>query len=170
MEGGAAGVLDIRFSSALMAMLILAVAEEEGNPTLSSAQLAERMGTNASLVRKLVLPLARAELVVCSKGRTGGTRLARAPEEITLAEVYRCSTGDKPLWNCRSGDEHDCRVAANTQAYFAELTREAERAVLDALGDRTLADGVRELRRLDREGNPGGDSAGLREVASSDRS
>ncbi|PRW65379.1 RrF2 family transcriptional regulator [Actinopolyspora mortivallis] len=144
-------MLDIRFSSSLTAMLILAVAEEEGNPTLSSAQLAERMDTNASLVRKLLIPLTRAELVVCTKGRAGGARLARPAEEITLAEIYRCSAGDKPLWNCRSGDEHDCRIAANTQAYFAELTAEAERAVLDALGDRTLADGVRELRRFDRE-------------------
>ncbi|GAB3550047.1 Rrf2 family transcriptional repressor of oqxAB [Actinopolyspora lacussalsi] len=144
-------MLDIRFSSSLMAMLLLAVADEEGDPTLSSAQLAERMDTNASLVRKLLLPLTRSELVICTKGRTGGARLARAAEEITLAEIYRCSTGDKPLWNCRTGGEHDCRGAANAQAYFAELTEDVERAVLDALGDRTLADGVREMRRLDRE-------------------
>ncbi|WP_438388625.1 RrF2 family transcriptional regulator [Actinopolyspora saharensis] len=144
-------MLDIRFSSALMAMLILAVAEEDGDPTLSSAQLAERMDTNASLVRKLLVPLARAELVVCTKGRAGGARLARPAEQITLAEIYRCSAGDKPLWNCRSGNEHDCGVAAGAQSYFAELTAEAEQAVLGALGDRTLADGVRELQRLDRE-------------------
>ncbi|GAB2734172.1 hypothetical protein GCM10027174_03670 [Salinifilum aidingensis] len=144
-------MLDIRFSSALMAMLILAVAEEEGSPTLSSAQLAERLGTNASLVRKLILPLGQAGLVVCAKGRAGGARLARPAGEITLAEIYRCSMGDKPLWHCRSGNERECHVAANVQAYFAELTAEAERAVLAALGDRTLADGVRELQRRDRE-------------------
>lgn len=144
-------MLDIRFSSSLMAMLILAIADEDGSPTLSSAQLAEKMGTNPSLVRKLILPLAQAELVVCTKGRAGGARLARPAGEIALAEIYRCSIGDKPLWNCRSGNEHDCYVAANVQAYFAELTADAERAVLDALGGRTLADGVRELRRLDRQ-------------------
>lgn len=144
-------MLDIRFSSSLMAMLILAIADEDGSPTLSSAQLAEKMGTNPSLVRKLILPLAQAELVVCTKGRAGGARLARPADEITLAAIYRCSIGDKPLWNCRSGNEHDCHVAANVQAYFAELTADAERAVLDALGGRTLADGVRELRRLDRQ-------------------
>ncbi|NYH77523.1 Rrf2 family transcriptional repressor of oqxAB [Actinopolyspora biskrensis] len=148
-------MLDIRFSSALMAMLILAVAEEDGTPTLSSAQLAERMDTNASLVRKLLVPLAQAELVVCTKGRAGGARLARPAAEITLAEIYRCSTGDKPLWNCRSGNEQDCRVAANVQSYFAELTAEAEQAVLGALGDRTLADGVRDLRRPGREPSRG---------------
>ncbi|MBA8823054.1 Rrf2 family transcriptional repressor of oqxAB [Saccharopolyspora lacisalsi] len=144
-------MLDLRFSSALTAMLILALADEEGSPTLSSAQLADKMGTNASLVRKLIAPLAQDGLVVCAKGRSGGARLARPVEEITLAEIYRCSTGDKPLWNRRSGNEHDCRVAANAQSYFAELTAEAEQAVLGALGDRTLADGVRELRRFDRE-------------------
>ena len=61
-------MLDIRFSSALKAMLFLAAAAEQGSPTLSSAQLAEGLGTNPSLVRKLLVPLARGGLVVSTKG------------------------------------------------------------------------------------------------------
>lgn len=144
-------MLDIRFSSALQAMLFLAVATEDGSPKLSSAQLAEGLGANPSLVRKLLVPLVRDGLVVCAKGRAGGSRLARPAEEITLAEIYRCAVGDKPLWACRPESEHVCLVTANATEYFAKLTAEAEQAVLDALGDRTLADGVRELRTLNRE-------------------
>src|SRR5699024_3365754 len=121
-EGRCCPVLDTRFSSALLAMLLLAAADEGDAPVLSSAQLAEKMGTNPSLVRKLLLPLTQAELVIGTKGRAGGARLARPAAEITLAEVHAFSTGDKPLWNCRSGNEHDCFVTANAQAYFAELT------------------------------------------------
>ena len=147
-------MLDIRFSSALKAMLFLAAAAEQGSPTLSSAQLAEGLGTNPSLVRKLLVPLARGGLVVSTKGRAGGTRLARPAEEITLAEIYRCSMGDKPLWACRPESEHVCLVTANAGEYFAELTAEAERAVLESLGDRTLAGGLAELRRLDAASAP----------------
>ncbi|MEV7425783.1 Rrf2 family transcriptional regulator [Streptomyces sp. NPDC091212] len=143
-------MLDVRFSSALKVLLFLAVAAESGSPVLSSAQLAEGLDANPSLVRKLLVPLVRAGLVESVKGRAGGTRLARPAEDVTLAEVYRCAVGDKPLWACRPESEHVCLVTAHTSAYFAQLTEQAEQAVLGAFGDHTLADGLRDLRRLER--------------------
>lgn len=143
-------MLDIRFSSALKVMLFLAAADEDDSPTLSSAQLAEGLRTNPSLVRKMLAPLTHGGLIVCTKGRAGGARLARPAAEITLVEIYRCAVGDKPLWNCRPDGEQVCLVTGNAEEYFAELTEEAEQAVLGSLGDRTLADGVQELHRLDR--------------------
>ncbi|MBP2478572.1 Rrf2 family transcriptional repressor of oqxAB [Crossiella equi] len=146
-------MLDIRFSSALKVMLFLAVADQKGEPVISSAQLADGLGANASLVRKLLVPLVRAGLLTSTKGRTGGTRLAKPAERITLAEIYRCVIGDKPLWNCRPDGEHVCLVTGHSEAYFAELTATAEQAVLASLEGRTLADGVRDLWRL-HEGQP----------------
>ncbi|MDA3642755.1 Rrf2 family transcriptional regulator [Saccharopolyspora indica] len=142
-------MLDIRFSRALKMMLSLAVAGERGTAAMSSAHLADTLDTNPSLVRKLLVPLVDAGLVVCAKGRAGGARLGRPAEDITLAEIYRCAIGDKPLWACSPSGEHVCLVTANASEYFAALTAEAEQAVLASLGDRTLADSLRELRRLD---------------------
>lgn len=65
-------MLDVRFSSALKAMLLLGHAEEEGSPVLSSTQLARSLDTNPSLVRKLMVPLVRDGLVASIKGRSGG--------------------------------------------------------------------------------------------------
>lgn len=144
-------MLDIRFSSALTVMLHLAVSAQGDEPTTSSGRLAEALGTNPSLVRKLLVPLGAGGLIVSTKGRNGGTRLSRPATEITLAEIYRCAVGEKPLWACRPDGEHVCLVTGNAARYFAELTDEAERAVLDSLGSRTLADAVDEIRRLDRE-------------------
>ncbi|MFC7343471.1 RrF2 family transcriptional regulator [Saccharopolyspora griseoalba] len=146
-------VLDIRFCRALQVMIRLAVAAEGESAVLSSTRFAEELGTNPSLVRKLLVPLAAGGLVVSTKGRGGGAKLARPAEEITLAEIYRCAVGDKPLW--ASPDcEHVCETTANATRYFADLTAEAEQAVLASLGDRTLADSVREFRSIDAE--PGG--------------
>ncbi|AQA10207.1 Rrf2 family transcriptional regulator [Streptomyces samsunensis] len=142
-------MLDIRFSRALQMMLFLAVAAENGSAPLSSAELAHRLHANPSLVRKLLVPLTDEGLTVCVKGRTGGARLGRPADRITLAEIYRCAVGDKPLWAPSPGVEPVCAVTAHAGEYFAALTVEAEEAVLGSLGDRTLADGVRELRRLD---------------------
>lgn len=145
-------MLDIRFSSALKAMLFLAVAAEGEESTLSSAQLADGLHTNPSLVRKLLVPLLHGGLVESSKGRSGGTRLARPASEITLAEIYSCSVGDKPLWACRpDGATPSCEVTANAAEYFTRLIADTEHAVLDVLEGRTLADSVAELRRIGLE-------------------
>ncbi|GAA4616813.1 Rrf2 family transcriptional regulator [Saccharopolyspora hordei] len=144
-------MLDVRFSRALKLMLSLALAEGGTVTAVSSTELARSLDANPSLVRKLLVPLTEAGLVVCAKGRAGGARLGRPAEEITLAEIYRCAVGDKPLWACSPESEKVCLVSAHASEYFAELTAEAERAVLASLGDRTLADSVRELRRREQE-------------------
>lgn len=139
-------VLDVRFSSALTTLLLLAVAAEEGPPVMSSTQLAERLGTNPSLVRKLVASLAKAGLVESVMGRAGGAKLARSPQDIPLAEVYLCAVGDKPLWTCRPEAEHECLVSTHAAGYFERLTERAEQAVLRTLSGQTLADALREMR------------------------
>lgn len=139
-------VLDVRFSSALTTLLFLAVAAEEGSALVSSTQLAERLGTNPSLVRKMVASLAKEGLVESVMGRTGGTRLARTPQDIPLTEVYLCAVGDKPLWTCRPEGEHEYQVSTRAAAYFERLTERAEQAVLRTLGDQTLADALHEMR------------------------
>ncbi|WP_308817542.1 RrF2 family transcriptional regulator [Pseudonocardia alni] len=146
-------MLDIRFSSALQAMLYLAAAAEGDSPTVSSGRLAEALGTNASVVRKLLVPLGVHGLVESSRGRSGGARLARPAGEITLAEIYRCAVGEKPLWACRPESEHVCPVTTNATEYFARLTAEVERAVQASLDGRTLIDALREMRELHREGS-----------------
>ncbi|GAA1226634.1 Rrf2 family transcriptional regulator [Prauserella halophila] len=150
-------VLDIRFSSALKALLYLAATAERDPadpPTSSSAQLADVLATNASLVRKLLVPLVQGGLVESTKGRTGGARLAKPAEEVTLAEIYRCSVGDKPLWACRPDVAASCEVTANTAEFFSRLSADTEQAVLDVLGSRTLADSLAEVRALGETAAP----------------
>ena len=148
-------MLDVRFSSALKAMLLLGHAEEEGSPVLTSTQLARSLNTNPSLVRKLMVPLVRDALVASVKGRGGGVRLGRPADQITLGEIYRSSIGDKPLWAPRPEGPRECLVTNHSAEYFARLTDETEAAVLCALAGRTLADSLDELRAIDRAGSTG---------------
>ncbi|MFC9427599.1 RrF2 family transcriptional regulator [Streptomyces sp. NPDC056987] len=155
-------MLDVRFSSALTTLVFLGVAAEEGIAVVSSSQLAEHLNTNPSLVRKLLAPLVRDGLVDSVKGRTGGARLARSPQDIPLAEVYVSVIGDKPLWTCRPEGQHTCQVSAHTAGYFAQLTERAEQAVLTTLGDQTLANAMHELRCTDHHHTrPAGPATGL---------
>jgi Rrf2 family transcriptional repressor of oqxAB len=143
-------MLDVRFSSSLKAMLLLGHAEEEDSPVLNSTQLARSLDTNPSLVRTLMVPLVQHGLVASIKGRGGGVRLGRPADQITLGEIYRSSIGDKPLWAPRPEGPRECLVTNHSAEYFARLTDETETAVLGALAGRTLADGLDELRAIDR--------------------
>jgi Rrf2 family transcriptional repressor of oqxAB len=143
-------VLDVRFSRSLKAMLLLGHAEEEGSPVLSSAQLARSLDTNPSLVRKMMVPLVRNGLVASIKGRSGGVRLGRPSDKITLEEIYHSSIGDKPLWAPRPEGPRECLVTNHSAEYFVRLTNETEAAVLGALAGRTLADSLDQLRVIDR--------------------
>jgi Rrf2 family transcriptional repressor of oqxAB len=141
-------MIDVRFPTALQLMLNLAFAHAEGIAQLSSTQLAGALGTNPSLVRKLLSPLADAGLVRSSFGRDGGIRLSRPADAITLRDVYCAVLGEKSLWEPRAVP-HQCLVSSNIERYFVDLAAKADDAVLQMLEHKTLADTLAELRILD---------------------
>jgi Rrf2 family transcriptional regulator, repressor of oqxAB len=141
-------MIDVRFPTALQLMLNLALAHAEGVAQLSSTHLAGALGTNPSLVRKLLSPLAHVGLVRSSFGRDGGIRLGRPADVITLREIYSAVLGEKSLWAPRAVP-HQCLVSSNVERYFVDLAARADDAVLRTLEHKTLADSLSELRILD---------------------
>jgi len=138
-------VIDIRFPTALQMMLMLANAHQGGYAKMTSAQLAYGLGSTSSLVRRLLVPLGRDGLVRSALGKSGGVALARPAGEITLREIYRSVVGEKHLLAGRPGVPHLCDVSSHVEDYFQSLAAEAERAVIDMLGRRTLAQSLEEL-------------------------
>ena len=132
-------MVDLRFPTALQLMLSLTLAAREGVLSMSSSELAEGLAANPSLVRKLIGPLVQAGLLASSKGKLGGVALARPPDEITLADVYRAVLPDKKMFFQRTEIPHRCVVSSNMEPLFADLETELEDAVLGSLGARTLA-------------------------------
>ena len=54
----------------------------------TSSDIAEHAGTNPVVVRRVLGRLREAGLLSSEKGHSGGWRLARPPEKISLADVY----------------------------------------------------------------------------------
>jgi Rrf2 family transcriptional repressor of oqxAB len=98
----------------------------------------------------MMVPLVQNGLVESIKGRSGGVRLGRPADQITLEEVYHASIGSKPLWAPRPEGPRECLVTNHAAEYFVRLTNETEAAVLGTLAGRTLADSLDELRAIDR--------------------
>jgi Rrf2 family transcriptional regulator, repressor of oqxAB len=111
--------------------------------------LAEGLGTNASFVRKLLIPLTREGMIVVAIGKGGGLHLGRAAEQITLRDLYLAVMGDKRILVAREDIPSRCSISANINEFFTEVATDAETAMLDALARRNIADSLAELLRLD---------------------
>ena len=142
-------MIDLRFPTALQIVLSLAIASET-DKRCTSSDLATGLGANPSLVRKLLVPLSRDGIVASSLGKHGGVRLGRPADQITLGDVYSSITDGKRILVARPDVPRLCVVSTNMDQFFETVAGEAEGAVLNVLGRRTIADGLEELRSLNR--------------------
>ncbi|GJQ63527.1 MAG: hypothetical protein SCALA702_25800 [Melioribacteraceae bacterium] len=64
----------------------------------NSTEIAENIGVNASKLRKLLSYLGKDEIVVSTKGSSGGFLLNKAPAQIHLQAVY-CAIEDRKAFH-----------------------------------------------------------------------
>ena len=142
-------MIDHRFPTALQVMQSLLLMEREGTPWVSSASFAAFFRVNPTLMRRLLTTLVQHGLLESQMGRNGGVRLARAPEAITLRDIYQAAVADKKLWAARTDFPHRCTVSRNFEQYFENLKAAADLALTEMLAGMTLADSFVELKRMD---------------------
>src|SRR6266571_4546006 len=75
-----------RFAVAVHVLTLMAWSDDE---PLKSDQIAVSVNTNPVVIRRMLCELSDDKLVVSQTGSTGGSRLARNPEQISLLDVYR---------------------------------------------------------------------------------
>ena len=109
-------------------------------------EIAAAYGISENHLMKVAHQLARAGIVESVRGKGGGIRLARAPEEIRLGEVVRASEGNAPIVECLSGDPQACRITSSCR--LKRILVEAFGALYDSLDEHTLADLIERPRTL----------------------
>ena len=121
-----------------MAVHVLTVLARHKDEKIKSEKIACSVNTNPVVIRRLLGQLSQAKLVESQTGATGGTRLARCPKEITLAEVYRAvSCGEVFALHGRSPDQN-CPVGRNIEAVLCNLQKEIDRSISEKLSQYTL--------------------------------
>jgi Rrf2 family protein len=84
--------LTTRSEYALLAMIYLARHQTDGE-YISIETIAKAQGIPPKFLEQLMLALKRARFLFSSKGQHGGYALAKAPQEISLAEIIRLFDG-----------------------------------------------------------------------------
>lgn len=111
----------------------------------NASGLATQTQISTPTVRKLLKRLVRAGLLESTRGASGGYRLIRAPEDISMADVIAALEGPIGLTECARHEgqcdiETNCRLRANWQ-----VINQAVRGALDSV---SLADMVSPLQQF----------------------
>ncbi len=120
------------------ATVVLATLAQEPARHRAAAELAERTRLSRPTVSKVLKGLQRAGMVISSRGSQGGYRLARAPEQITAAQILDVFEGPLAITECSSassqcGIERLCRVGGAWQRINAAIRRALEDVTLQQL-------------------------------------
>jgi len=126
-----------QFAIAVHILTVLAK-EGEGN-NVKSEYIAASVNTNAVVIRRLLGDLNRAKLVVSQTGSLGGTRLAKCPKEINLADVHKAVSCGKTFALHRQTND-DCMIGKNIQCVLEKLQMEVNDVVEAKLAQFSLQD------------------------------
>ena len=132
-----------RFAVAVHVLSLMAWSGEE---PLKSEQVAESVNTNPVVIRRMLLELAEAGLVVSQTGSLGGSRLANDPAKTTLLDVYRALEYGGVFSLHRQPPSRDCPVGVNIETVLSEVLSEVDSAVEQVLGTITINDVVQRLK------------------------
>lgn len=121
-----------------MAVHVLAMLAKSGEDNIKSERVAGSVNTNPVVIRRLLGQLNQANLVISQTGAAGGTRLARCPMEITLAEIYKAvSCGEVFALHGKSPNQ-DCPIGKNIESVLCNLQKEIDKTVGEKLSEYTL--------------------------------
>jgi Rrf2 family protein len=99
---------------------LIALAREGADSQISITDIAEREGLSVAYVTKLLWTLRKAGLVDAARGRTGGFRIARPAEKITLYESLTVLGGpliDPEHCQKHGGQLDECVHAGNCSLF-----------------------------------------------------
>ena len=131
------------FTDYSLRVLIHLATAPEGRATI--AQIAEAFGISEHHLVKVVHLLGREGILVNTRGRGGGLRLAAAPGTITVGRVVRATEGEDLPAECFD-HEHD-RCAISGMCRLAGVLGEAMGAFHRVLDGYTLQDLVQSRER-----------------------
>ncbi|MEM6308607.1 MAG: Rrf2 family transcriptional regulator [Pseudomonadota bacterium] len=125
-----------RLSLALHTLSHMAGAPER---VRTSKDIAAHAGTNPVVVRRVLGRLREAGLLTSEKGHAGGWKLARAPQDITLADVY-VALDESLIAEIDEDDAPSCAVEHALYRRVSGVMKDIEQSLIARLGETNIAE------------------------------
>ncbi|MBI2688054.1 MAG: Rrf2 family transcriptional regulator [Acidobacteria bacterium] len=140
---------DTQLAISIHILCLLALSEGERT---TSERIAGSVNTNPVVIRRTLGRLRRAGFVHSQNGIGGGWTLARPAKEITLRALMDVIRTSPLLAMRREAPNPDCLVGSQIRPVLTGYYEKAEAALLERLGESTVADVVRDIVRAARKG------------------
>lgn len=96
--------------------MMLELASEPSGTWIPLKEISERQRISVKYLEAIAVVLNRSGLVQSQRGKDGGYQLAHPAEQITAAEILRCTEGSLAPVNCPSLDGTPCQRAGECLA------------------------------------------------------
>jgi len=128
--------ISTRFSIAVHILSLIAVSSNE----LTGDFIAGSVNTNPVVIRRIMGMLKKAGLVEVRPG-VGGASLLKAPEKITLLDIYLAVNliEENQLFRVHEGPNVKCLVGRNIETVLQSELKEAQSALENRLAQTTLS-------------------------------
>lgn len=129
----------------LRVLIYLGMHQHDGRLATIS-DVATAYGISENHLMKIVHHLAKRGYVETTRGKGGGMRLARAPEQVNLGDVVRDAEDDPVIVKCFQQYNATCLIAP--ACTLAEILGQAMCAFFDKLDSYTLANLLEQRKNL----------------------
>jgi Rrf2 family transcriptional regulator, nitric oxide-sensitive transcriptional repressor len=129
------------------ALRLLMLVGLESDRLVTIDEVADRFGISKNHLMKVAYELGQAHYLITVRGRKGGLRLAKAPDQIVVGQVVRMMEPDFAIVECET-QRGQCTIAPCCALRSA--LREAVRAFLEQLDQYTLEDLLKPKSGLSR--------------------
>ena len=138
-------LISTRGRYALRVMVDLAEHRSEGYIPLKA--IADRQEISEKYLESIVVLLVKAKMLDGVRGKGGGYRLTRSPDQYTVGEILMLTEGSLAPVSCLTPNATPCSRMANCRTY--EMWKGLNDLISNYFGNITLAD----LARPDQAGN-----------------
>ncbi len=140
--------MDTRFSTALHMLILISEAEIP----MTSEQIANSVGTNATYIRKIAGLLKKADIIESRQGVSGFTLLIPAGQ-LTLCRIYQAvnESSRVHLFDLHQNPNDACIVGKHIKPILEVEFSSLESVITLALNGRTLKDIIENMRKRSEE-------------------
>lgn len=117
---------------------ILEFAKRESDERVTLIDVANKQGISEKYLESIIVTLSKAGLVEGVRGRGGGYRLTRKPENYSIGEILRLTEGNLAPVSCLSCEQNTCEK--KDECLTLPMWTGLNRVISDYLDNISIAD------------------------------